>query len=468
VAERAAAERLAEAQAAMDRAAAERALRARVEAERAAANQAARAEAERVAAEPTARAEAERAAANQAARAEAERVAAGQAARAETERTATNQAERTAAARALAERAAAARQQAEAAATRAGLSQAEVARLGAPAEARARGGSEVEIRAAGSHAVREVRLARGNPDGAAIGYIEAADRLERNLQADHRIQEAFRTVSNRSGNPEVRRNVAIQLTRAYNRTVPVLDHFKAQARRNRGWQLDYDRIAADPYLEFHNENIHMLVPENVEAAEWNAMKTALLAVVEQADAADPVPLKRNRMLSVFQVIDTATNLESARVVKKRIKTNVRLPGMPGQVTLDADTVPKLIQLLQLARQRGFTGTAGAGRLHPELTGLPLTENLIKAEVVDPDSATLDEAENSPTYMEPNGYGRFRDPVLGPAWSAFEFPRAGLARSLQDGNDYFLPAADGRPQNFRLTDRFWHHVLQKYGYIETLP
>jgi len=184
VAERAAAERLAEAQAAMDRAAAERAERARVEAERAAANQAARAEAERVAAEQAAQAEAERAAANQAALAEAERVAAEQAARAEAERTATNQAERTAAARALAERAAAARQQAEAAATRAGLSQAEVARLGAQAEARARGGSELEIRAAGSHAVREVRLARGNPDGAAIGSIEAADRLERNLQAD--------------------------------------------------------------------------------------------------------------------------------------------------------------------------------------------------------------------------------------------------------------------------------------------
>ena len=173
---------------------------------------------------------------------------------------------------------------------------------------------------------------------------------------------------------------------------------------------------------------------------------------------------------VFYAGYRGSNLDAAQVMRWFLGggTNLQLPDKPGQVTLDAYTVPKLIQLLQFARQRGFTGTAGAGRLHPELTGLPLTENLIKAEVVDPDSATLDAAENSPTYMEPNGYGRFRDPVLGPAWSAFEFPRAGLARSLQDGNDYFLPAADGRPQNFRLTDRFWHHVLQKYGYIENLP
>ncbi len=121
--------------------------------------------------------------------------------------------------------------------------------------------------------------------------------------------------------------------------------------------------------------------------------------------------------------------------------DVTHPDADIRVHFDAYTVDKMIDLLQAARERGFTEPNGARRHEPDNPKSVLSNEVITRELVNPDD------------YEPV------DPRMGPSFADFNI------NGFPDGNDYFLPP---RPTDaatdFRLTREFWLYMLRKYNYI----
>jgi hypothetical protein len=210
--------------------------------------------------------------------------------------------------------AAAARAAAEAEARARDLDPAEVARRGAEAEARHQGQDAAAVQAAGAQAALaardaqwQLRLAEGTAEAARRNHLEALRRLETNLGRDSQFTTQWY--------PRFTYNL-LQDYLATRDSVETAQGAVEGAQSVPGvpgtYQVNYAYLAADPYLKYHNTDIHQVVPEDVSDAEWLGMLADLLA-------SNQVPVAEwHTLRGPFNKVDFAPP-ELKRLLRKRFK-----------------------------------------------------------------------------------------------------------------------------------------------------
>lgn len=211
-----------------------------------------------------------------------------------------------AAVQALLEEAAQVRIRAEGARRLAGGNPADVAAAGAmaeagfleasPAEALALGNLAREMVGTSGHAAAiQVRKQSDSPEGARAGHLRARARLETEMARNHVM--AYGATS-------------YDLTLEFSRTLNATDAFKALPLPPGHYRVNVDYLSADPYLEHHNQDINVLVPDPVPQDEWTNIQTSLV------QSCQPMQAEIDGVFGTIQVAPAETKPSVMKRVKR--------------------------------------------------------------------------------------------------------------------------------------------------------
>ena len=195
-----------------------------------------------------------------------------------------------------------------------------MARLGAEAEARALGHSPARVAIAGSdafmavkreelEALRALRATGSSPDGIAEFHQVALNTLNENRSRRNEYPNVY--ARNWLGQPEA----VFSMNDDYNEGLAVLNQLTINARIPGQYYINPKYLIADPYLRFHNENIHQLVPDDVTDGQWENIRATLYATLP-ADSA--TAKAQAQFTKTWFTINSAAAMVQ-REIRKRIK-----------------------------------------------------------------------------------------------------------------------------------------------------